>query len=130
MKITPVDSLVIASLEKMDFSKKAVHQHYTNRMLMAFITPTTTTMREGITHAATKVDAGFVGQLNWGLRNSSHKDVTIQRGEPIFKLTINLLEGDEVPEKPYGTKTGDKYQNTEGILLSARRILADIPPAK
>ncbi len=129
-KLAPGESAVIVSLEKLDFSKKAVQAHYPNRMLMALITPTTTMMREGITHAATKVDAGFVGQLNWGLRNSSHKDVIIQRGEPIFKLTFMLLEPDEVPENPYGSKAGDKYQNTDGILVSARKVPADIPQSK
>ena len=85
-------------------------------------------MREGITHAATKVDAGFVGQLNWGLRNGSHKDVIIQRGEPIFKLTLMLLEPEEVPESPYGTKAGDKYQkhrwSTGSCTKGARRYPA------
>ena len=39
-------------------------------MLMALITPTTTMMREGAMNVTTKVDAGFVGQLNWGLRQT------------------------------------------------------------
>jgi hypothetical protein len=96
-------------------------------MLMALITPTTTMMREGAMNVATKVDAGFVGQLNWGLRNNSYKDLILQHGESIFKLTLLLLRGDEVPEKVYGDRDGDKYQHTEGIKLSGRRIPADIP---
>ena len=64
---------------------------------VALITPTTTMLREGIMQAATKVDAGFVGNLNWGFRNSSFKDFKMQHGEPIFKLTLFLLEGNEVP---------------------------------
>ena len=81
-------------------------------------------------NVATKVDAGFVGQLNWGLRNNSHKDLILQHGESIFKLTLLLLQGDEVPEKVYGDRDGDKYQHTEGIKLSGRRIPADIPKSK
>src|SRR5688572_26305079 len=125
IQVAPGESIVISSLEKLDFSEKAVHQHFPKCVLMAWITPTTTMMREGITHAATKVDAGFEGQLNWGLRNSSHKDVLIRRGEPIFKLTIELLAGDEVPERLYGARSADKYQHTEGILVSNRLVPAD-----
>jgi deoxycytidine triphosphate deaminase len=33
---------------------------------MALITPTTTMVREGAMNVATKVDAGFIGQPNWG----------------------------------------------------------------
>jgi hypothetical protein len=99
-------------------------------MLMALITPTTTMMREGAMNVATKVDAGFVGQLNWGLRNNSYKDLILQHGESIFKLTLLLLRGDEVPEKAYGDRDSDKYQHTEGIKLSGRRLPADIPKSK
>ena len=80
-------------------------------------------------NVATKVDAGFVGQLNWGLRNNSY-DLILQHGESIFKLTLLLLQGDEVPDKVYGDRDGDKYQHTEGIKLSSRRIPADIPKSK
>jgi hypothetical protein len=97
---------------------------------MALITPTTTMMREGAMNVATKVDAGFVGQLNWGLRNNSYKDLILQHGESIFKLTLLLLKGDEVSERAYGDRDGDKYQHTEGIKLSGRRIPADIPKSK
>jgi deoxycytidine triphosphate deaminase len=130
VRLAPGESAIIGSLERLDFSKATVHEHFKNCMLMALITPTTTMMREGITQAATKVDAGFVGNLNWGFRNSSFKDFKIQSGEPIFKLTLFLLEGHEVPEVCYGEKTDHKYQNTDGILSSARRVLADIPDEK
>lgn len=87
-------------------------------------------MREGATNVSTKVDAGFVGQLNWGLRNNSYKDLVLQHGESIFKLTLLLLKGDEVPEVVYGDREGDKYQHTEGIKLSGRRLPVDIPKSK
>lgn len=130
VKISPGESVIIVSLEKIDFSSAAVAKHFPGCALMAFITPTTTMMREGITQAATKVDAGFVGQLNWGLRNSSFKDLILESGERIFKLTLMLLEKDEVPETAYGGAADHRYQNTSGILLSARRIPADIPKVK
>ena len=130
LQIRPGESIVFASLESLDFSREAVSRMYPDCMLMALITPTTTMMREGAMNVATKVDAGFVGQLNWGLRNSSHKDLILQHGESIFKLTLLLLQGDEVPDKVYGDRDGDKYQNTEGIKLSGRRIPADIPKSK
>jgi hypothetical protein len=97
---------------------------------MAFITPTTTMMREGILQAATKVDSGWDGTLNWGLRNSSIKDFILGYAEPIFKLTIFLLEDHEVPEVPYGQREGDVYQGTQGIARSTRKIPADIPKNK
>lgn len=130
LRVSPGESVIIVSLESLDFSKAKIAIHYPGCSLMAFITPTTTMMREGIMQAATKVDAGFCGQLNWGLRNSSGKDLLIQRGEPLFKLTFLLLEGDEVPDSAYGERPGDKYQNTKGVLLSARRVPADIPKDK
>jgi deoxycytidine triphosphate deaminase len=127
VRVSPGESAIIASLERLDFSKATVQKHFPDCMLMAFITPTTTMIREGIMQASTKVDAGFVGNLNWGFRNSSFKDFKMQFGEPLFKLTFFLLEGDEVPEVNYGDKTTHKYQNTDGILSSARRLPVDIP---
>jgi hypothetical protein len=94
---------------------------------MALITPTTTMMREGIMQSSTKVDPGFVGTLNWGIRNSSIRDFIIGYGEPIFKLTFFLLEGDENPEVLYGYRPDDRYQNTDGIRRSTRTIPVNIP---
>lgn len=130
VKVGPGESALIASLERLDFSRETVQKHFPNAMLMAIITPTTTMIREGIMQAATKVDAGFVGNLNWGFRNSSSKDFILQHGEPLFKLTFFLLEDEEVPEVSYGEKPNHKYQNTEGILPSARRLPVDIPNQK
>ncbi len=130
LQIRPGESIVFASLESLDFSRETVSRIFPDSMLMALITPTTTMMREGAMNVATKVDAGFVGQLNWGLRNNSYKDLILQHGESIFKLTLLLLRGDEVPEKAYGDRDGDKYQHTEGIKLSGRRLPADIPKSK
>ena len=93
---------------------------------MAWITPTTTMMREGMLQSSTKVHAGYVGELNWSFRNSSPKDFLIQYGEPLFNLTLELLEGDEVPDVVYGEKEEHKYQNTSGIMGSQRRIPSDI----
>lgn len=128
--IRPGESVVIASLESLDFSRATVSTIFPEAMLMALITPTTTMMREGATNVSTKVDAGFVGQLNWGLRNNSYKDLVLQHGESIFKLTLLLLQGDEVPDVVYGDRDGDKYQHTEGIKLSGRRLPVDIPKSK
>ncbi len=122
--------MVISSLEAIDFTAEAVHKVLPNRMLMGFITPTTTIMREGISQVATKIDAGFRGSLNWGLRNGSVKDLIIQYGEPIFKLTILVLEGEERPDFPYGSHPSHRYQDSEGVVRSGRRIPADIPKRK
>jgi deoxycytidine triphosphate deaminase len=127
LKIGSGEMAVINSLEKIDFRPETTAQLFPGAMLMAWITPTTTIMREGVIQVTTKVDAGFHGVLNWGIRNSSAKPLLLEYGEPIFKLTINLLDGDEVPEVPYGARPTDMYQDSEGIVRSARRIRADIP---
>jgi hypothetical protein len=77
--------------------------------------------------ASTKVDAGYKGNLNWGIRNSSIKTVKLQQGERLFKLTLLELCRDEMPDKFYGESYGDRYQDTAGIKESARLIPADIP---
>lgn len=130
LKVSPGESVAISSLEQIDFTAATVQAVLPNAMLMGFITPTTTMMREGISQVSTKIDAGFRGFLNWGLRNGSTKDLILQYGEPIFKLTLFVLEDDEIPEVPYGNRETDHYQGTEGIKRSTRRLPADIPKGK
>jgi deoxycytidine triphosphate deaminase len=113
---------LISSLEKVDFTRETVSKHFPQSMLMAFITPTTTMMREGIAQVSTKIDAGFRGNLNWSLRNGSAKDLIVQSGEPILKLTIFRLDQHEAPQVGYGEGPHDQYQDTEGIKRSKRRI--------
>jgi deoxycytidine triphosphate deaminase len=126
LKVSPGETVLISSLEKIDFTRDTVAKHFPRCMLMALITPTTTMMREGISQVATKIDAGFRGYLNWSLRNGSTKDLLLQHGEPIFKLTIFCLQANESPEVPYGEGPQHQYQDTEGIKRSKRRIPADI----
>lgn len=130
LKVSPGESVSIASMELIDFREETVQSMFPNCMLMGFITPTTTMMREGISQVSTKIDAGFRGVLNWGLRNGSTKDLTLRYGEPIFKLTLFLLAQGERPEKPYGDRPADSYQDASGITRSARLIPADIPKNK
>jgi len=130
LKVSPGETVSIASMEQIDFKTSKVQEIFPGCMLMGLITPTTTMMREGISQVATKIDAGFRGNLNWGLRNGSTKDLIVQYGESIFKLTLFLLEGDEAPEMPYGERTADHYQDAQGIVRSARRLPADIPKSK
>lgn len=130
LKVSPGETVSISSMEQIDFRAATVQGLLPNAMLMGFITPTTTEMREGISQVATKIDAGFRGFLNWGLRNGSTKDLILQYGEPIFKLTLFSLVDDEIPEVPYGERATDYYQDTEGIKRSERKLPADIPKAK
>ena len=127
LKVCPGETVIISSYEKIDFSAETVKKIYPESMLMAFITPTTSIMREGISQVATKIDAGFRGVLNWSFRNSSINDFKIQHAEPIFKLTIFELGKDESPKVPYGEGEDHKYQDTDGIKLSERRIPSTIP---
>ncbi|TKJ43097.1 hypothetical protein CEE36_04940 [candidate division TA06 bacterium B3_TA06] len=125
------ETVLISSLEKIDFTKETVQKQYPKMLLMGLLTPTTTMMREGLSLLTTKVDAGFRGNLNWGIRNNSINKITLEYGEPIFKLTIFLLETEEeLSEVLYGEKEIDHYQDTEGIRPSARRIPTSIPKSK
>ena len=126
LKVLPGESVTISSYERFDFTGETIDRVFPGCNLMAFITPTTTMMREGIMQSSTKVDSGWAGTLNWGLRNSSIRDFILGFGEPIFKLTFFLLEGDEIPAIPYGERPDDKYQNADGILRSTRSIPASI----
>jgi len=92
LKVTPGEGVTISSLEYFYFTREAIGKVFPSCDLMAFLTPTTTMMREGITQSATKVDSGWDGNLTWGLRNSSIRDFILGYGEPIFKLTFFLLE--------------------------------------
>jgi deoxycytidine triphosphate deaminase len=130
LKVNPGESVVISSLEFIDFKADTVRRILPRCMLMGFITPTTTMMREGISQVATKIDAGFRGNLNWGLRNGSTRDLILRYGEPIFKLTIFELAENETPEIAYGHRPNDSYQDTEGIRRSTRSIPVDIPKSK
>lgn len=130
LRVSPGETVSISSIERIDFSKATVQALFPDCMLMGLITPTTTMMREGISQVATKIDAGFRGNLNWAMRNGSTKDLILPQGEAIFKLTVFLLEHDEAPEIPYGDRDGDHYQDAEGIIRSARRLPADIPKSR
>jgi|GEM_PF-2368732 len=130
IKVNPGETVVISSFEKINFSRETVNLIYPNSNLMGLITPTTTMMREGISQVSTKIDSGFRGILNWSLRNGSTKDLFLQQSEPILKLTLFLLDKDESPEIIYGERVSDSYQDSEGIVPSARKIEADIPKDK
>ena len=129
-KIAPGEAVLIASMEVIDFRPATTSKLIAEPCLMGFITPTTTMMREGVSQISTKVDAGFHGCLNWMLRNSSGKDLILQFGEPLFKLTFFALGQDESPEMTYGEGKVHTYQNTEGIKRSRRKLPADIPKSK
>lgn len=130
LKVAPGETVLISSMEELDFTKKSVEKAFPKAMLMGLITPTTTMMREGISQAATKIDAGFRGVLNWSLRNGSTKDLILQFGEPIFKLTLFLLDENERPDVAYGERPGDRYQDSAAIVRSRRTIPVDIPKKK
>jgi deoxycytidine triphosphate deaminase len=127
LEIQPGDFVAVESLEKLDLSDKTLTSLGKTSGIFAWITPTTTMMREGFLFASTKVDAGYEGNLNWGIRNSSIKKICLQQGERIFKLTFMELGEDERPDRFYGENSQDHYQGTSGIKESARLIPASIP---
>ena len=126
LEIEPGDFVTIESLERFDFSTKTLESVGKPNGIFAWITPTTTMMREGFLFASTKVDVGYRGTLNWGIRNSSVHSIKLKQGERLFKLTLMELGPDEAPEAVYGDKLQDQYQDTKGIRPSARMIEADV----
>lgn len=127
LAIQPGELVSVSSLESLDFTRKVVSEYFDSDALMGLITPTTTMVREGFLLQSTKVDPGFRGTLNWGIRNSTHKAIVLAYGERMFKLTILRLTGGEVPERVYGDHADDHYQNSSGVVSSKRQIPADIP---
>jgi len=127
LEIEPGDFVTVESLESLDFSAQTLESIGKPCGLFGLITPTTTMMREGFLFASTKVDPGYSGNLNWGIRNSSIKTVRLQQGERLFKLTLMELSENEKPEKVYGDSKADHYQGTSGIKPSARVLPVDIP---
>jgi len=116
LEIEPGDFVSVESLEKFDLSAATTGAVGKGNGIFAWITPTTTMMREGFLFASTKVDAGYKGNLNWGIRNSSIKTVKLQQGEHLFKLTFMELSEGERPDKFYGDDKQDRYQDTSGII--------------
>jgi deoxycytidine triphosphate deaminase len=127
LEIEPGDFVAVESLESLDLSRETLQSLGKAGGVFAWITPTTTMMREGFLFASTKVDAGYRGTLNWGIRNSSIKLVRLKQGEHLFKLTFMELGKDEQPSQFYGEHQQDHYQDTKGIKPSARTIPVDIP---
>jgi deoxycytidine triphosphate deaminase len=127
LEIQPGDFVTISSSERLDFSRSGLDRVPSRSNLMGLITPTTTMMREGFLFTTTKVDPGFRGTLNWGIRNSSTKPVRLKQGERLFKLTVFELGDDENPDRLYGEDPKDAYQGSDGIKPSARMIPANIP---
>jgi deoxycytidine triphosphate deaminase len=116
LEIEPGDFVSVESLEKQGKPSG----------VFAWITPTTTMMREGFLFASTKVDAGYKGNLNWGIRHSSVKTIRLRQGERLFKLTLIELGPEAKPDKFYGEHRDDHYQDTDGIRESSRMIPADL----
>lgn len=130
LEIEPGELVIVASLEKLDFSRQTL-EPLKKLGLVGFITPTTTMMREGFLFASTKVDPGFCGTLNWGIRNSSINSVRLAYGERLFKLTLFELQPDEVPDKVYGEdQQRDHYQDSDGIRGSARMLPVQIADSR
>lgn len=127
LEVEPGDFVTVQSQEVFDFSLATLKSIGKPNGVFAWITPTTTMMREGFLFASTKVDAGYKGHLNWGIRNSSVKTIKLQQGEHLFKLTLIELSDGEKPDKFYGDDRQDQYQGTSGIRDSARMLPVNIP---
>lgn len=125
--INPGDSVLVTSIEEVDFSSDKISKIYKERQLCAFLTPSTTLVREGFQLPSTKIDPGYSGTLNWTIRNSSVEKQEMEMGEPVFKATFFLLtENEEIPEQIYGDKKErDFYQEKTGLVESKRRMPVD-----
>ena len=126
--VNPGDSVLVHSIETMDFSQSTIDELYQGKQLCAFLTPSTTLVREAMQLPSTKVDPGYIGTLNWTIRNSGVEPLQMEMGEPIFKATFFLLsDNEEIPEKDYGARSErDFYQGKTGLVDSKRRLPVDI----
>ena len=125
--LKPGDSALVSSYESINFSKEISEKLFKDKYLMGLIHPTTTMMREGVSQVSTKIDTGFQGDLNWMIRNNSGHEIVVGYKEPLYKLSVFLLDKDEQPEKFYGENPKDQFQHTKGIFDSIRTIPAHIP---
>jgi len=127
LKVLPGESVTIASFERFDFREDAVHKVFPGCNVMALITPTTTMMREGIMQSATKVDPGWHGILNWGLRNSSRSTAVEMIDEGIqTRRGMNIDFGYGPVEKVLQRSTrfilGIEIEKSDGNLVGLKPI--------
>ena len=130
--INPGDSALVHSYEIVDFTQPTIDKFYKGHQICAFLTPTTTLVREALQLPSTKIDPGYTGSLNWTIRNSSVEEIKMEMGEPIFKATFFLLiEDKELPDQLYGDREErDYYQDKAGLVESKRRLPVDIKSRK
>jgi len=127
LSIKPGETVMIASYEKLNFSESEVSKLFPNSMLMGILFPTTTMIREALSLPSTKVDPGYIGVLNWSIRNNSSKPIILGYCQNLFNLRIEKLADFERPTNHYGSREIDVYQNSEGIKRSSRTLPVDIP---
>ncbi|MDD5519487.1 MAG: hypothetical protein PHI84_01575 [Kiritimatiellae bacterium] len=132
LEINAGDSALVHSIEIVDFSQEVIDRLYKGYQLCALLTPSTTLIREGLQLPSTKIDPGYMGTLNWTIRNSGIEPVQMELGEPIFKATFFLLvEKEEIPQNKYGSRSErDFYHGKTGLVDSKRRLPVDINTRK
>lgn len=94
-------SVGICSLETVDFRRETVDKLFPGKNLHAIMTPTSDLHREGIVAPTTQVDAGWFGLLTWQLANLAPNPNTFKHKEEIYRITIFLLDENEIPKKLY-----------------------------
>jgi len=92
LEINPGDSVLVISMEEVDFASEKIKNLYDKDQLCAFLTPSTTLVREGFQLPSTKIDPGYNGTLNWTIRNSGVEVLKMEMGEPVFKATFFFLQ--------------------------------------
>ena len=116
IKVPPGQSVALTSLERIDFARATVEEHFPDCDLHALISPTTDLQREGVVAPTTQVDAGYKGTLNWTLSNSSSEERRFVYKERLFRLAIFKLAKGERPDAVYD----GAYQGREGYVRSER----------
>ena len=117
IRIPPGHAVAVTAAETLDFRQGTINKVFPGCGLHGFVSPTTDLSREGIVAPSTQVDAGYHGTLNWTLTNASTIERLFTFHERLFRLTIFLLDEDEVPDRAY---SGD-YQDQHGYVRSRRR---------
>lgn len=127
LEVGPGETVDLTSLEVIDFRGETVNEVFSGKALMGLLTSRTTLMREGVSFAPTKIDAGFYGTLDWVFKNHDFRSVLLPYKERLVNVIFFQLEAGEKPDFEYGRRAADHYQGSPGLQPSARQLPAQIP---
>jgi dCTP deaminase len=78
------------------------------------------------------VDPGYTGHLIFAVYNAGPRPVTVRRGDPLFKIIFNKMDGEESPptEKGYESIPADLMTSLQGPPVSAHALKQEVETLK